>query len=63
MATILVRQFGEEKGSPDLSASSLDQIPPLGVPKDEKRFWWQRTKAFDPNAIATQVNLEEYLDL
>jgi hypothetical protein len=27
---------------------------PLGVPADEKRFWWQRKKTYDPNAIATQ---------
>lgn len=26
---------------------------PLGVPSDEKRFWWQRNKTYDPNAIAT----------
>ncbi len=26
---------------------------PLGVPSDEKRFWWQRNRTYDPNAIAT----------
>jgi hypothetical protein len=29
-------------------------IPPLGVPAAEKRFWFQRNKTYDPNAIATQ---------
>lgn len=59
MATVLARQFGEEKKSPSISTSSFDRIPPLGAPKDEKRFWWQRTSAFDADAIATQVNPEE----
>jgi hypothetical protein len=30
---------------------------PLGVPVDEKRFWWQRNKTYDPNAIATQPSV------
>jgi hypothetical protein len=25
----------------------------LGVPADEKKFWWQRGRGYDPNAIAT----------
>jgi hypothetical protein len=29
----------------------------LGVPADEKRFWFQRGKAYDPNAIATQPSV------
>ncbi|EPE36730.1 MFS general substrate transporter [Glarea lozoyensis ATCC 20868] len=29
-------------------------IPPLGAPAAEKRFWFQRNKTYDPNAIATQ---------
>lgn len=55
MATVLTRQVIDEKGSATQSTTSLDQIPPLGVPRQEKRFWWQRTKSFDRNAIATQV--------
>lgn len=31
--------------------------PPLGVPAEEKRFWWQRNKTYDPNAIATQPSV------
>jgi hypothetical protein len=31
--------------------------PNLGVPKEEKRFWWQRSKDFDANAIATQPSV------
>jgi hypothetical protein len=31
---------------------------PLGVPAEEKRFWFQRSKkAYDPNAIATQPSV------
>ena len=29
----------------------------LGVPADEKRFWFQRGKSYDPNAIATQPSV------
>ncbi len=30
---------------------------PLGVPAEEKRFWFQRTRKYDPNAIATQPSV------
>jgi hypothetical protein len=29
----------------------------LGVPAEEKRFWFQRTRTYDPNAIATQPSV------
>lgn len=57
MATIRIRQPGTEKDGVSQSTLSLDQIPPLGAEKLEKRFWWQRTRAIDPYAIATQVRL------
>ena len=31
-------------------------IPPLGSEVEEKRFWFQRGKTYDPNAIATLVS-------
>ena len=34
-----------------------DNTSALGVPANEKRFWWQRNKTYDPNAIATQVSV------
>ena len=34
-----------------------DTTSPLGAPALEKRFWWQRNKSYDPNAIATQVSV------
>ena len=29
----------------------------LGVPAEEKRFWFQRTRKYDPDAIATQPSV------
>jgi hypothetical protein len=63
MATVRVRQAGDEKEGVNQSTLSLDQIPPLGAEKLEKRFWWQRTKALDPYAIATQVRLKPQLPI
>ncbi len=47
-----------------MSPSSSDdkiQSPPLGlnlgVPGDEKKFWFQRGRGYDPNAIATQPSV------
>ncbi|KAK5723904.1 hypothetical protein LTR17_013833 [Elasticomyces elasticus] len=34
-----------------------EDIPPLGVAKQEKRFWFQRSKRFDSSAIATQPSV------
>lgn len=40
------------------STSSLNSnVPPLGAPLDEKRFWFQRYKTYDPDAIATQASV------
>ena len=46
------------KGTDKVIAAELNayaNVTPLGVPKEEKRFWFQRTRKYDPNAIATQV--------
>ncbi len=32
-----------------------DAVPPLGKPEARKKFWFQRSKDYDPDAIATQV--------
>jgi hypothetical protein len=45
---------------PEKDASTetiIEEIPPLGVPLDERRFWFQRARAYDPDAIATLVRL------
>jgi hypothetical protein len=63
MATVLVRDRAvrverdpDSKLSPGTSTTSINTIPPLGEPAQEKRFWFQRTKAFDADAIATQAS-------
>lgn len=35
------------------SSTPLPESPPLGVPLQHKRFFWQRSKLYDPDAIAT----------
>ncbi|KAI1456226.1 MFS general substrate transporter [Annulohypoxylon moriforme] len=58
MATVFVKS-GDDKKIVTESTTSLDSdnIPPLGAPNEEKRFWFQRAKGFDPEAIATQPSV------
>ncbi|KAJ0358573.1 hypothetical protein COL154_009079 [Colletotrichum chrysophilum] len=56
MATVLAKD-PLQKGEGAESTASLEGIPPLGAPKEEKRFFFQRDKYYDPFAIATQVIL------
>lgn len=35
------------------SSTSLSEGSTLGIPRDQKRFFWQRSKAHDPNSVAT----------
>ena len=44
--------FGEDKKG---ATTEVTEIPPLGVPLEEKRFFFQRARAYDPDAIATLV--------
>ncbi|KAK4183948.1 major facilitator superfamily domain-containing protein [Podospora australis] len=63
MATVLTRQAPSrapvERGSDDklgldTSSTSINSdIPPLGVPIERKKYWWQRSKPHDPDAVAT----------
>ena len=71
MATITPKFRTTLTGSPVGSSSSLDEllkdddlggidveaqgIPPLGEPKQEKRFFFQKGIEYNENAIATQV--------
>ena len=34
-----------------------EEIPPLGEPHTEKRFWYQRSDNYDPDAVATQPSV------
>ncbi|KAF2805300.1 MFS general substrate transporter [Mytilinidion resinicola] len=45
------------KGLAEVKISETDST--LGVPADEKRFWFQRAIKYDPDAIATQ-NLKKF---
>ena len=54
MATVLTKY--DDKRALTASTTSLNSNPPLGVPVQEKRFWFQRTKSYDPDAIATLVS-------
>ncbi|KAI1495718.1 phthalate transporter [Biscogniauxia marginata] len=56
MATVFVQEAGGKESSIQ-STSSLDIIPQLGAPKEEKRFFFQRTKDYNRDAIATQPSV------
>ncbi|KAJ5194774.1 Major facilitator superfamily domain general substrate transporter [Penicillium cinerascens] len=43
--------------------SLTDDTAALGQPGDERRFWFQRAKGFDPQAIATQPSVFDNPDI
>jgi hypothetical protein len=50
----------EKKSGPAETTAVIDadDIPPLGAPQDEKRFWWQRARSsYDGEATATQPSV------
>lgn len=67
MATLLARdrtagvdRDPDSKVSPGTSTTSVNTIPPLGAAIQAKRFWFQRAKSYDRNAVATQVRSAPY---
>ncbi|CAK7215104.1 hypothetical protein SCUCBS95973_002365 [Sporothrix curviconia] len=55
MSIAFARPIGwDKKDGSTTTVSSID-IPPLGDPSNERRFWWQRRKGkgYDPENIAT----------
>ncbi len=40
-----------------VKSTEVYTIAPLGVPAEEKRFWFQRSRTYDPDAIATQPSV------
>ncbi|KAF2474920.1 MFS general substrate transporter [Lindgomyces ingoldianus] len=44
--------IGFEKDKANVAVTEAS-VPPLGVPHEEKRFWFQRARSYDPDAIAT----------
>lgn len=48
----------DEKNASAIKTTQVyDNTSSLGAPATEKRFWWQRGKSYDPDAIATQVSV------
>lgn len=47
----------EKKTAVNVTVALATDIPALGAPDDERRFWWQRTRGFDGEAIATQPSV------
>jgi hypothetical protein len=47
----------EAKGTLVIEKEVKDEVtaPPLGEPHEEKRWWFQRDKTFNPEATATLV--------
>lgn len=55
-----IENLADEKGekSARIKAKEFYETAfPLGVPDQEKRFWFQRAKTYDPDAIATQPSV------
>lgn len=52
--------LGDDKGEKATRVKTnevYEDVLPLGVPAEEKRFWFQRGKSYDPDAIATQPSV------
>ncbi|KAJ8118871.1 hypothetical protein ONZ43_g3906 [Nemania bipapillata] len=57
MATVLVQRTAPSKDSLEARASPVDDIPPLGVPREEARLLFPKINDFDKEAIATQPSV------
>ncbi|KAI8944842.1 major facilitator superfamily domain-containing protein [Xylaria longipes] len=62
MPTVLPDQTVLEKAEHDeveagVGEGENNSIPPLGQPQEEKKFWFQRGKNYNPHAIATQPSV------
>ena len=58
MATVLAANVSEKTPALEVTVS-VENIPVLGAPVEERRFWFQRDKTYNPEAIATQVSAEQ----
>lgn len=47
---------GDAEPGTDTKEGETYSIPPLGKPQQEKKFWFQRSGNYDPDAIATLVS-------
>ncbi|KAJ5313526.1 uncharacterized protein N7443_000410 [Penicillium atrosanguineum] len=58
----LSKKAAHESVSSINASDSSDHIAPLGEPGEERRFWFQRAKSYDPHAIATQPSVYDNPD-
>ncbi|OJJ49947.1 hypothetical protein ASPZODRAFT_59291 [Penicilliopsis zonata CBS 506.65] len=59
-----IQEADDEKAlKSDVHVSICKEIPELGDPAEEQRFWFQRSKNYNPNAIATQPSVFDDPDL
>ncbi|KAI0547943.1 major facilitator superfamily domain-containing protein [Xylaria curta] len=69
MPTVIPHRPALEKVDHDLNEAGVGNeegshsVPPLGEPLEEKKFWFQRGKDYDPHAIATQPSVYDVEDI
>lgn len=63
VSTIGTESFSSSSSEPvekkaEVSAREVPtEVPPLGEPRNEKRFWFHRSSALDKDAVATQLSV------
>ncbi|KAI1505731.1 major facilitator superfamily domain-containing protein [Biscogniauxia marginata] len=71
MATVIPEKISPEKAFVHDKAGigieekkeTVESVPSLGKPEEARRFWFQRTKEYDLNAIATQKSIYDVPDI
>ncbi|CAI7615957.1 unnamed protein product [Penicillium crustosum] len=67
MSTVYTARKGPNESisvlkGPDTDSSTSLDIAPLGQPGEERRFWFQRGKGYNPEAVATQPSVYDNPD-
>ncbi|CAI7627922.1 unnamed protein product [Penicillium viridicatum] len=67
MSTVYIAKKGPNESisvfkGPDTDSSTSLGIAPLGHPGEERRFWFQRGKGYNPEAVATQPSVYDNPD-
>lgn len=67
MSTVYIAKKGPNESisvlkGPDTDSSTSLDIAPLGHPGEERRFWFQRGKGYNPEAVATQPSVYDNPD-
>ncbi|KAI0158041.1 MFS general substrate transporter [Hypoxylon sp. FL1284] len=68
MATVMPEKISEKAALAEEVEFGSDEriddaIPPLGKPEEHKRLWFQKSKQYDPNDIATQPSVYDNADI